>query len=168
MPIKNSVVDAYSEIISRAYSAQIQDQKRTRKTIFEAANAGAIEEIRTLYNKIVSGINTTREDVKEYERRIQEMADGIPGAKAPNTIAGYYFGNFTPDQITSPNNLSEVINPHYNENETRTNFSRLLSAARNNKELDAITLSIVEGNDLWDYLSDTDMVALHLDDEEPE
>ena len=168
MPIKNSVVDAYSEILNRAYGAMIKDQKEQRTAIFEAANADAINSIRTLYDEIVSNINITRENVKEYENRVESMVRSIPGAKMPQTIAGYYFGNFTADQITSPDALSKAINPFYNENENRANFFRQLSAARNNRELDAVTLSIVENNDLWDYLSDTDLVALHLDDEESE
>ena len=168
MTIKNSVVDAYSETLNRAYSLMVKDQKEQRIAAFESENTDAIEEIRTLYNLIVTNINVTHENVKEYERRVESMVRNIPGAKMPQTIAGYYFGNFTADQITSPDALSKAINPFYNENENRANFFRQLSAARNNRELDAVTLSIVENNDLWDYLSDTDLVALHLDDEESE
>lgn len=168
MPIKNSVIDAYSEILNHAYNTMIKDQKKGRATIFESENAGAIDEIRPLYNLIVTNINVTRENVEEYESRVKSMVKSIPEAKMPKTIAGYCFDSYTADHIASPDALSKAINPFYDENANRVNFSRQLSTARNNRELDAVTLSIVENNDLWDYLSDTDLVALHLDDEKSE
>lgn len=163
MPIKNSIIEAYADILNDAYQRKLGDDNAKLEREMLGKNGESVRAMRTAYNSVVSNLRDTKDSMYEYTSAVKDFKESIGSKDKRVSVGNYYLDNISLESITSPD---EILRGCAEQVKNNANFFRLLSAARNNKELDTITASIVDAYGIYDYLSNTDIEALHLPDED--